>query len=95
MASQNKLGITLRSTVTIATVPYLITLKKELFFRIVPEDEYWCGVLYFTGSDEFNRQMRTIALEKGYTLNEYTLNKLGSKGSCLFFQTERFTRLKI
>ncbi len=28
----------------------------------------------------FNKNMRKIALEKGYTLNEYSLRKLGSGG---------------
>jgi len=35
--------------------------------------------LYFTGSEEFNKNMRAIALKKGYTLNEYSLKKLGTK----------------
>jgi DNA polymerase beta len=28
----------------------------------------------------FNKNMRRIALEKGYTLNEYSLRKIGSTG---------------
>jgi len=32
---------------------------------------YPFGVLYFTGSGGFNAKMRGIALEKGYSLNEY------------------------
>jgi DNA polymerase/3'-5' exonuclease PolX len=28
----------------------------------------------------FNKNMRKIALEKGYTLNEYSLRKLGESG---------------
>jgi DNA polymerase beta len=38
------------------------------------------SVLYFTGSDVFNKNMRKIALEKGYTLNEYSLRKLDKSG---------------
>ena len=41
--------------------------------RLIPCDQYHCGILYFTGSDEFNRQMRQKALDKGFTLNEYTI----------------------
>ena len=41
--------------------------------RLIPCDQYHCGILYFTGSDEFNRQMRQKALDKGFILNEYTI----------------------
>ena len=51
--------------------------------RLIPKDQYYCGVLYFTGSDIFNKNMRTHALEKGFTLNEYTIRPLGVTGeSC-------------
>lgn len=50
------------------------------FFRLIPKDQYFCGVLYFTGSDIFNKNMRTHALEKGFTLNEYTIRPLGVTG---------------
>jgi hypothetical protein len=43
------------------------------FFRLFPIDQFYFGVLYFTGSDEFNKKMRAHALEKGFTLNEYAL----------------------
>jgi DNA polymerase beta len=33
--------------------------------------------MYFTGSDFFNTQMRIIALEKNFTLSEYSLCPLG------------------
>lgn len=48
--------------------------------RLIPKDQYYCGVLYFTGSDVFNKNMRTHALEKGFTLNEYTIRPLGVTG---------------
>lgn len=52
-----------------------------VYFRLIPNDQYWCGVLYFTGSDEFNRNMRQQALDKGFTLNEYSLRKVGVTGN--------------
>lgn len=52
--------------------------------RLIPKDQYYCGVLYFTGSDIFNKNMRTHALEKGFTLNEYTLRPLGITGQPCF-----------
>lgn len=49
---------------------------RRLDIRILPADQFFCGVLYFTGSDEFNKRMRAHALEEGFTLNEYTLRPL-------------------
>ena len=49
---------------------------RRLDIRIIPQDQYYCGVLYFTGSDQFNKAMRSHALEQGFTLNEYTLRPL-------------------
>jgi len=46
---------------------------RRLDIRLLPSDQFYCGVLYFTGSDMFNQQMRAWALEKGFTLNEYSL----------------------
>ncbi|MGH0180786.1 UNVERIFIED_CONTAM: hypothetical protein FKN15_019054 [Acipenser sinensis] len=52
-------------------------LHRRIDIRLIPKDQYYCGVLYFTGSDIFNKNMRTHALEKGFTLNEYTIRPLG------------------
>lgn len=48
--------------------------------RLIPKDQYYCGVLYFTGSDIFNKNMRAHALDKGFTLNEYTIRPIGVTG---------------
>lgn len=53
---------------------------RRLDIRLLPHDQYFCGVLYFTGSDLFNKDMRAHALEKGFTLNEYTIRPVGSTG---------------
>uniref|UniRef100_A0A9J8D7T2 DNA polymerase n=1 Tax=Cyprinus carpio carpio TaxID=630221 RepID=A0A9J8D7T2_CYPCA len=53
---------------------------RRIDIRLIPKDQYYCGVLYFTGSDIFNKNMRTHALEKGFTLNEYTIRPLGVTG---------------
>jgi DNA polymerase beta len=49
---------------------------ESLLSRLLPKDQYFCGVLYFTGSDVFNKTMRARALEKGFTLNEYSIRPL-------------------
>ncbi|XKL59996.1 hypothetical protein PGB90_001012 [Kerria lacca] len=54
--------------------------SRRLDIRLTPYDQYFCAVLYFTGSDLFNKEMRAHALNNGFTLNEYTLRKIGSTG---------------
>ncbi|XP_071536953.1 DNA polymerase beta-like [Panulirus ornatus] len=53
---------------------------RRLDIRLLFHDQYFCGVLYFTGSDMFNKAMRAHALEQGFTLNEYSVRPLGSTG---------------
>ncbi|KAK9507117.1 hypothetical protein O3M35_008927 [Rhynocoris fuscipes] len=56
------------------------TIARRLDIRLTPHDQYYCAVLYFTGSDEFNKEMRAHALSKGFTLNEYCIRPIGSTG---------------
>lgn len=51
---------------------------RRLDLRLIPHDQYYCALLYFTGSDMFNKDMRGKALENGFTLNEYTIRPMGS-----------------
>lgn len=52
---------------------------------MVDFDSLPCAMLYFTGSGDFNKNMRTFALKKNISLNEYGVysidrnkNKIGS-----------------
>ena len=50
--------------------------------RLIPYESKGAAMLYFTGSGNFNKVMRTEALKKGYTINEYgiyTTKKEGKK----------------
>jgi DNA polymerase/3'-5' exonuclease PolX len=38
-----------------------------LNLRLIPRDEYFTGLLYETGSGEFNHEMRKAAHSKGFT----------------------------
>lgn len=53
---------------------------RRIDIRLIPHDQYYCGTLYFTGSDLFNKHMRTVALEQGFTINEYCIRPMGSTG---------------
>nr|CAD29111.1 chimeric DNA-directed DNA polymerase xf4-5m [synthetic construct] len=64
------------------------TYQLDLFMALAePKDQYYCGVLYFTGSDIFNKNIRAHALEKGFT--NYKLNQYG------LFKNQTLVPLKI
>jgi DNA polymerase/3'-5' exonuclease PolX len=46
---------------------------RRIDIRYIEYDSYYSAILYFTGSKDFNKKMRLIAIEMGYTLNEYGL----------------------
>ena len=41
--------------------------------KVYPAEEYAYALLYFTGSDHFNRSMRAYAKNKGYSLSDHGL----------------------
>ena len=49
---------------------------RRLDLRLVPYESYFASTLYFTGSDEHNKIMRNVAIERGMRLSEYGLFKL-------------------
>ena len=74
--------------------------NRRIDIRLVPTKSLGSAMLYFTGSGEFNKSMRTYALKQGYTINEYGIYKLkadGTKGSRIKTNTEHdiFKLLKL
>src|SRR5438046_8972064 len=47
----------------------------QVYLRAVEPDAYGAALLYFTGSKAHNIELRKIAQEKSYKLNEYGLFK--------------------
>jgi DNA polymerase (family 10) len=45
----------------------------QVDLRMVPEASFGAALLYFTGSKEHNIELRKLAIEKGWSLNEYGL----------------------
>lgn len=73
---------------------------RRIDIRFVPTASYAAALLYFTGSKEFNTQMRSHAKKLGYKLNEYGLYKLSKskKGDKLIETNEEidiFNALKM
>lgn len=52
----------------------------------LPGDRYWSGLLYFTGSYDFNEAMRGYAKKRGYRLNQ---NGIFKGGRALPIKSER------
>lgn len=48
---------------------------RRIDIRLIPKKSLGCALLYFTGSGNFNVNMRKYALSKGYSINEYALIK--------------------
>ena len=45
----------------------------QVDLRVVPSASFGAALVYFTGSKEHNKRLRSIALERGQTLNEWGL----------------------
>ena len=61
------------------------TIQVDL--RIVEHRSYGTVLQYFTGSKEHNVKLRQKAIDKGYSLSEYSLKRL-KDGAELFFDSE-------
>jgi DNA polymerase (family 10) len=47
----------------------------QVDLRLVPEESFGAALLYFTGSKAHNIELRKIAIDKGWSLNEYGLTQ--------------------
>ena len=61
---------------------------RRIDIRMVAYESLATALMYFTGSGDFNKNMRTYALQKDYTLNEYGLYKLKNKVKTFKIKTE-------
>ncbi|KRX08433.1 DNA polymerase lambda, fingers domain [Pseudocohnilembus persalinus] len=49
-------------------------IHRRIDIKLYPREQYGYAVLYFTGSDFFNRSMRLFARKKGYTLSDHGMS---------------------
>ena len=70
---------------TKASVIVQETIQVDL--RIVEHRSYGTVLQYFTGSKDHNVRMRQLALDLGYSLNEYSLTRLADSQD-LFYEKE-------
>ena len=59
----------------------------QVDLRVVDPDQYGAALLYFTGSKAHNIRLRQLALDRGWTLNEYVLSEIES-GEVVASRTE-------
>ena len=52
---------------------------RRIDIMITKPEEYPFAILYFTGSKDFNTLMRQHALDRGYSMNEYSLKHVSDK----------------
>jgi len=52
--------------------------RMQVDLRVVPEENFGAAWLYFTGSKGHNIELRQRSLERGATLNEYSLSSVSS-----------------
>jgi DNA polymerase beta len=64
---------------------------RRIDIRFVHYEAFYPALLYFTGSMTLNKLMRNVAIDKGYTLNEYGLyhGVAGHKGSKVITLSEQ------
>eukprot|EP00301_Raphidiophrys_heterophryoidea_P026701 c9281_g1_i2.p1 GENE.c9281_g1_i2~~c9281_g1_i2.p1 ORF type:complete len:259 (+),score=70.02 c9281_g1_i2:576-1352(+) len=55
-------------------------LHRRIDIRVFPYETYYTALLYFTGSDQLNKQMRIKAIEMGMHLSEYAICPMGETG---------------
>ena len=48
--------------------------------RIAARENYYLSLLYLTGSNMFNVNMREIAAQKGLILTQYHIRRIDSRG---------------
>lgn len=61
---------------------------RRIDIRVFDYVAFYAGVIYFTGSKEFNIEIRNKALAAGMSLNEYGFSKLDDK-SKIFLKSEK------
>lgn len=66
---------------------------RRIDFLFIKKQEYFTALVYFTGSGEFNTEMRKIAKQKGWKLNEHGLYDENGKIITISSEKDIFDKL--
>lgn len=55
------------------------TNHRRIDIIVTKPEQYYFELLYFTGNDEFNKEMRSYALELGFSLSQYAFTNVKTK----------------
>jgi DNA polymerase (family X) len=75
-------------------VSVFLKTGTQVDLRIVKEEELGSALIYFTGSKQHNIELRNLAIEKGWKLNEYALSDAKS-GEVIASKTEEAVYAKL
>lgn len=72
-------------------------LVRRIDIRIFPMQSFYTALLYFTGSAEFNKRLRSIAIDNNMLLNEYGLFLMDPSPKRIVVNSEKdiFTALSL
>ncbi len=79
----------------IAHCPGGLNHAVRLDIEFLPKEEFAFGLLYFTGSKDFNREIRQHAKKLGYTLNQHGLFKKNGNKILANTEEEIFDKLNL
>lgn len=60
-----------------------LSIGLQMDLRVIPRANWGTALQYFTGSKDHNVKLRQIALDKGYSLNEFAFSPVDSAGNIL------------
>jgi DNA polymerase (family X) len=75
-------------------VSVFLKTGTQVDLRIVKKDEFGSALMYFTGSKQHNIELRNLAIEKGWKLNEYALSD-AETGKVIASKTEKDVYAKL
>lgn len=75
-------------------VSVFLKTGTQVDVRIVKEEELGSALMYFTGSKQHNIELRNLAIEKGWKLNEYALSD-AKTGKVIASKTEEDVYAKL
>ena len=55
------------------------TNHRRIDIIVTKPEQYYFELLYFTGNDEFNKEMRSYSLELGFSLSQYAFTDVKTK----------------